>query len=144
MLKVSERRRLEKQAEVVELVEAIGGPGFAERFLRVSPDTIERWLTGRTAPPWSAIVALRAALGRLPGMEGWQGWHFSERDGLLYAPGYTRGFSAGEMLAWHFKEQSLRHLTRRVAELESTLEARERVLDEVLPRAANDRAIKSS
>lgn len=142
MIKVSERRRQEKQAEVVELIEAIGGPGFAERFLRVSPDTIERWRTGATAPPWSAIVALRAALGRVPGMEAWPGWHFSEQDGLLYAPGYTRGFSAGEMLAWHFKEQSLRHLERRVAELEAKLEEREAQLDAFAPVAANDRMVR--
>lgn len=138
-MKVSERRRLEKRAEISELVEAIGGAGFAERYLRVSPDTVKRWLDGTTAPPWSAIIALRAGVGKMPGMESWRGWHFSEKDGLLYAPGYTRGFTPGEMLAWHFKEQLLHHLQRQVADLESRLADRERMLDDVLPRAANDR-----
>jgi len=143
MLKVSERRRLEKQAEITDLIEAIGGPGFAERFLRVSPDTIERWRTGATAPPWSAIVALRASLGRMPGMEAWQGWHFSEKDGMLYAPGYKRGFTSGEMLAWHFKSQLLHHLERRVKELEAQLEAREQAIDQLVP-SANDRRVRAS
>ncbi|CAB4160746.1 hypothetical protein UFOVP728_10 [uncultured Caudovirales phage] len=141
MVKVRERRRQEILAEVAELIHELGGPGYAERHLRVSPDTIERWLAGKTVPPWSAVLALRAALGRMPGMEGWRGWQFSERDGLLYAPGYTRGFGPGEMLAWHFKEQSLRHLERRVAELEAKLEAREAQLDALVP-AANERMVR--
>lgn len=138
MLKVNERRRLEKQAEVAELIEAIGGPGYAERFLRVSPDTVKRWLAGETAPPWAAILALRAGCGRMPGMDAWQGWRFSERDGLLYAPGYTRGFTPGEMLAWHFKEQQLKYLQREVEALREKLESREAMLDRFAP-AANDR-----
>lgn len=140
MLKVNERRRLEKQAEIAELIEAIGGPGFAERFLRVSPDTVKRWIAGQTAPPWAAIVALRAAVGRMPGMDAWQGWHFCEKDGLLYAPGYTRGFGSGEMLAWHYKEQMLKSLEREVKALREKLESREAALDRLQP-AANDRRI---
>jgi hypothetical protein len=140
MLKVNERRRLEKQAEIAELIDAIGGPGFAERFLRVSPDTVKRWLSGQTAPPWAAIIALRAGTGRLPGMEHWPGWHFSEKDGLLYAPGYTRGFSAGEMLAWHYKDQLIKALQRDVEALREKLESREAVLDRLQP-AANERRI---
>lgn len=140
MLKVNERRRLEKQAEVAELIEAIGGPGYAERFLRVSPDTVKRWQSGETAPPWAVIIALRAATGRLPGMEHWPGWHFSEKDGLLYAPGYTRGFSAGEMLAWHYKDQLIKVLQRDVEALREKLEDREAMLDRFAP-AANDRRI---
>lgn len=143
MLKVNERRRQEITTEVAELIEAIGGPGYAERFLRVSPDTVKRWLSGETAPPWAVVLALRAGCGRMPGMEQWPGWKFSETDGLLYAPGYTRGFSAGEMMAWHYKDQLIRALQRDVKALHEKLEAREAALDAMAP-AANDRRINQA
>jgi len=143
MLKVRERRRREIHTEVVDLIEQIGGPGFAERFLRVSPDTVKRWLAGETQPPWAVILALRAGVGRAPGMEAWPGWHFSDKDGLLYAPGYTRGYGPGEMLAWHYKEQLLKSLEREVKALRERLEDREQVLERFAP-AANDRRINQA
>ena len=140
MLKVRDRRKLEIQAEVAELIEAHGGPGFVERFLRVSPDTVKRWAAGETTPPWAVVLALRAGVGRMPGMEAWPGWRFSEQDGLLYAPGYTRGFSAGEMMAWHYKDQLIRALQRETEALRQKLEDREQALDRLAP-AANERRV---
>lgn len=143
MLKVRERRRLQIQAEVAELIEAIGGPGFAEQFLRVSPDTVKRWLAGETAPPWAVVLALRAGVGRMPGMEAWQGWHFSEKDGLLYAPGYTTGYGPGEILARSYERQLIKVLERDVKALREKLKDREAALDALAP-AANDRRINQA
>jgi DNA-binding transcriptional regulator YdaS (Cro superfamily) len=141
MLNVRERRAAQRLAEIRDLV---GGYGLTRtsELLDVHPSTVTRWQEGTAKAPGSALVALRAAVrGQVPGMEttAWKGWRFG-RDGSLYPPGYSRGYSAGQILAMHYEHQLLAHLKRQVAELEEKLA---RAL-ELGHTAANDPLISRS
>lgn len=141
MLNVRERRKLDAWTEVEALVDALGGVYFAMDFLGVTRDTVERWLKRETVPSQAVRIALRAANGRPPFMERdkrWQGWRFGA-DGLLYAPGYSNGFSAGLILARQFEIQQIKALEDALAQAQAKLKIAHDALDAIRP-AANERA----
>lgn len=97
MLNVRERRAIAAKSEAAELI-AEYGAHRTEVLLNVHRTTVTRWLSGEVEPPTAVLIALRAALAGMPSM--WPGWSFG-RDGLLYGPGSTRGYSAGDVLGGH-------------------------------------------
>ena len=90
----------------------IAGDGVAPwqlaQWCGVHLATIARWERGTTRAPEAAVrlVAIMAR-GELPPHAGatWAGWRFGHRDGLLYAPGYGRGLTPGQVAAVHWLEQ---------------------------------------
>lgn len=120
MLNARQRRAAAARREVAELI-ADYGITPAEVLLNVHRTTVQRWLDGVVPPPEAVLVALRAALGRLPGMRGrqWSGWAFGA-DGRLYSPaGYA--YSAGDLLAQPYERAQVKALRERLAEVEARL-----------------------
>ena len=131
MLKVRDRRKLDRRAEVAELI-AEYGPGRTARLLEVHDCTVKRWVEGATDAPLAVIIALRAAVhNQVPDMHSkdWVGWRFGT-EGHLFAPGSNRGYTPGGILSFHFKDQLISHLRRKVKELE----------ERTLGRTAGDQA----
>lgn len=89
----------------------IAGDGIAPSILAawcgVDPWTVTRWERGTSRAPLSAVRLVgMLARGELPPIAGpmWSGWRFGH-DGLLYAPGWARGFTAGQVASIHWLEQ---------------------------------------
>lgn len=83
-------------------------PWMLARWCGVDPWTISRWERGIHRAPVAAVRLVGIlARGELPPHAGpsWAGWRFGHRDGLLYAPGYGRGLSPGQVAAVHWLEQ---------------------------------------
>lgn len=70
-------------------------------WCNVNRTTAMRWKKGRSRAPGAALALVRLRVyGEAEALLGaaWRGWRFG-RDGLLYAPGWRRGFAPGEILA---------------------------------------------
>jgi hypothetical protein len=93
---------------------------------QVNRTTATRWKDGISRCPWAVLqlVQLRI-LGNVAALLGdaWRGWRFG-RDGALHAPGYTRGYAPGEILAMPFLYGQIAALKRQVRDV-----MRERRLD---------------
>lgn len=142
MLKVRDRRKLDRRAEVAELI-AEYGPGRTARLLEVHDCTVKRWAEGTTPAPLAVIIALRAAVhNQVPDMHSkdWVGWRFGT-DGALFAPGSNRGYTPGGILSFHFKDQLIKSLGNSVKDLERQLEAAHEELAKT-DIAANERAYR--
>lgn len=121
MLNARDRRKAEAYNELVELVNAFG-ISRSVTLLNIHMTTVMRWMTGKSEPPESALIALRAALlGQLPGMQGrqWQGWGFG-RDGRLYSAS-GQSWSAGDIMAQEYERALIKALQNKVRELEAKL-----------------------
>jgi len=131
MLNVRERRRQARRAETTELIDEYGRNRTA-RLLEVHDSTVKRWAEGTTDAPMAVIIALRAAVhNQVPDMHSkdWVGWRFGT-EGHLFAPGSNRGYTPGGILAFHFKDQLIKHLQFKLKALEES----------ALGRAASDQA----
>jgi transcriptional regulator with XRE-family HTH domain len=124
--------------EVAALVEEIG-PGAAARLCGVHRTTVGRWLSGKVAPPPSALDLLRiAASGQVPGMGGdWLGWRFAA--GRLWSPNGVP-YSPGDLMAQQYERPLIRALQRKVSELEARIVRMTKAAAQVDP-AGNDSAI---
>jgi hypothetical protein len=131
MLNSRDRRKQARRDELVELI-AEYGPGRTARLLEVHDCTVKRWAEGKNDAPMAVIIALRAAVhNQVPDMhrKDWVGWRFGT-EGHLFAPGSNRGYTPGGILSFHFKDQLISHLKRKVKELE----------ERALGRTASDQA----
>jgi hypothetical protein len=99
--------------------------------------TARRWRRGAARIPEAArrLLALRLE-GSAEALLGpaWAGWRFG-RDGLLYAPGWRRGFEPGEILAMPYLYGQVAALKRAARD---ALQARRR--DRRHQRAARSRS----
>jgi transcriptional regulator with XRE-family HTH domain len=92
----------------------------------VNRSTASRWKNGKSRIPAAVLRLVEFRLfGELEPVLGaaWRGWRIG-RDGLLYAPGWRRGFEPGEILAMPYLYGQISALNARVREL-----ARARRLD---------------
>lgn len=106
------------------------------RLLNVHEKTLWRWVTGRCAIPGHQHVAVRCALGELPGTDGqWTGWCF--RDGKLWSPENV-SFTQGQIRAAFYDADRISTLQLQVESLAVKLAIAEDALDAFAP-AANDR-----
>lgn len=123
MLKVSERRSAQHKRETAELIEQLG-PGRVATLLQVHRTTVDRWSAGQVEASEAVRLAIKAALGRLPGMDSrhWEGWSIGV-DGLLYAPGDRRGYHAGHILSLPYLHQLVAHQRRQLQLLQEKLDA---------------------
>jgi hypothetical protein len=88
------------------------------QLARVDRTTALRWKRGQSRVPQAVLTLLRlyvdgdaaALLG-----DAWRGWRFG-RDGLLYAPGWRRGFSPAEVLTLPYLHGQLAALKREKVE----------------------------
>lgn len=82
-------------------------PAVLAEWLGVHPWTVVRWERGQSPAPVAAIrLAAFMARGELPPRAGalWAGWRIGH-DGLLYAPGFGRGLTPGQVASVHWLEQ---------------------------------------
>ncbi len=102
------------------------------RITGATQRTIRRWQDGSTAVPDMALRLLTLLIdGELMSSQGkdWQDFRF--RDGLLYIPGWTRGFAPGELRAMFFRLQALTSLEAENARLKTSIDKHEKVLIEL-------------
>ena len=120
-----------------ELLDAVSVPELA-RLARVDPSTASRWKTRKSRLPGAVaqLVRLRI-LGDVAALLGkaWAGWRFG-RDGLLYAPGWRRGFEPDEIRAQPFLYGERAVLKRELAELRAEVERMTTELEEARKHAA--------
>jgi hypothetical protein len=122
MLNVRERRREQKWAQVIELIDLYGIDNTATA-LNVYRTTVVRWREKQTEPPEAVRIALNAiVMMRLPGMEcrTWEGWGF-DSDGNLCSPA-GEPFHTGDLLALPYLHGQIRALKKENAELRKRLE----------------------
>lgn len=136
---VRERRAKENRHELAELIDAIGGEGFALDVLNVHRTTLMRWIAGTSRIPETALVALRAAgKGQLPYQQrgDWKDWIF-DRFGNLWAPNGQR-YTPGMLLALPYDRAVAREIERERDALKAELD---RVYKELAQydHASNDR-----
>ena len=106
------------------------------RLLNVHEKTLWRWVTGRGNIPGHQHLAIRCALGELPGTEGqWSGWFF--KGGKLWSP-ENEGYTAGQLRASFYDQDRINTLQRQVQALQVKLAISEAALDRFAP-AANER-----
>lgn len=98
------------------------------RICRVSLKTAQRWKSGQTVPPKSALMILQRDLGCLD--SHWGGWQL--RGGKLYSPeGWE--FSPGDILATQLERRALESARAEVRRLRSELYAGEQPLPDSWP-----------
>ena len=124
MLNSRDYRKVQLRYKVCDLIEAIGGPGTAARYLDVTIDTVQRWLDHKTFPTRAVFLALQVAHGRHPFMlnsHTWDGFRFTD-DGKLWSDQAYQPFSGADLLnsyrLYHLNEA----LHRRVKLLEGQIE----------------------
>lgn len=120
MLTVRQRRAALARQFITDAIAEIGEHRIAD-WLDVHVSTVRRWAEGSTKVPRSAITAIEAHRGRLPGMETrqWEGWAFG-RDGKLCAPD-GREHSAGSILAQQYERALIKNLQATNKELADKL-----------------------
>ena len=136
---VRERRAKEHRQELVDLIDRIGGEGFALDVLNVHRTTLMRWIAGTSRIPDTALVALRAgADGQLPYQQRgeWKDWRF-DRFGNLWAPNGQR-YTPGMLLALPYERAVARSIEQERDALKAELD---RVYKELAQydHASNDR-----
>jgi len=86
-----------------------GDPATVAAFLGVSRRTVDRYRRdpARIPPPVEKLLRLRLEGDlRALGGDAWAGFYFG-RDGLLYVPGWRRGWTPHELMALFFERQEL-------------------------------------
>lgn len=110
------------------------------RVFGIHRTTLGRWLTGAAQIPRPAWLLLRLMHeGRLPGMSA--DWRHMRFDGdRLHIIGSRYSYSALEIAGWHYQQDHIAALSRRIVELEQQITYLQTVGDF---RAANDPLISS-
>ena len=109
--------------DAAAILDTVSAPELA-RLAGVERSTAHRWKTRKSKIPAAVVrlVALRV-LGDVAALLGqdWRGWRFG-RDGLLYAPGWRRGFTPGEIAAQPFLYGERATLRRELEQLRAEVE----------------------
>lgn len=116
-----DRRKAQAKDEAAELIGLYGEHRIA-RMLNVHELTVRRWYRGEIVAPTPVLIALRAlVLSQLPGMQvkQWRGWSFAPNGDLYDPSGDPHG--PGDIMAQRYERQLIKHLERKVNELEARL-----------------------
>lgn len=120
-MNIRERRKAAAKCEAAELIGLYGESSVA-RALDVHDLTVRRWYRGEIAAPTPVLIALRALVNsQLPGQESkhWIGWRFGPHGELFDPSGDPHG--PGDIMAQRYERQLIKHLERKVKELEARL-----------------------
>jgi len=120
---VRERRATEHRQELVDLIDHLGGEGFALSLLNIHRTTLMRWIAGTSRIPDAALITLRAAThGQLPyqQMGEWKDWRF-DKFGNLWAPNGQR-YTPGMLLALPYERSVAKDVERERDALKAELD----------------------